>query len=77
MASDRELRGERVETKGPKTEFEELGKERPLSLAREFLLFILENKAWWLIPIVVSLGLLGLLIALGSTGAAPFIYPFF
>jgi hypothetical protein len=77
MASDRELRGERVETKSPKTEFEELGKERPLSLVREFLLFILENKAWWLIPIVASLGLVGLLIALGSTGAAPFIYPFF
>jgi hypothetical protein len=77
MASDRELRGERVEPKGSKTEFEELGKERSLSLAREFLLFILENKAWWLIPIVASLGLLGLLIALGSTGAAPFIYPLF
>jgi hypothetical protein len=77
MASDRELRGERVETKGPKTEFEELGKERPLSLLQEFLVFILENKAWWLIPIVASLGLVGLLIALGSTGAAPFIYTLF
>ncbi len=77
MASDRELRGERVEAKGPKTEFEELGKERPLSLLREFLVFIMENKAWWLIPIVASLGLIGLLIALGSTGAAPFIYTLF
>jgi hypothetical protein len=37
----------------------------------------MDNKAWWMLPIVVMLGLIGLLVALGSTGAAPFIYTLF
>ena len=62
---------------GQKTKFEEAGEEKPLSLAGEFLLFLRESKKWWLIPILVLLGLTGLLVALGSTGAAPFIYTLF
>ncbi len=61
----------------PTNEFVEAGQEKPLSLPREFLLFIVENKKWWLIPIVVVLALVGLLVVLGSTGAAPFIYTLF
>ena len=60
-----------------KTEFEEAGKEPQLSLVQEFLLFIRENKKWWLIPILLALGLVGVFAALGSTGAAPFIYTLF
>lgn len=44
---------------------------------RELLLFIRHNKKWYLIPIVVSILVLGVLIALGSTGAAPFVYTLF
>jgi hypothetical protein len=44
---------------------------------RELVMFIRDNKKWYLIPIVVSILLLGVLIALGSTGAAPFIYTLF
>jgi hypothetical protein len=51
-------------------------RERP-SLAREFALFLRENKKWWLGPIVVALLLLGLLAALGGSAAAPFIYTLF
>lgn len=58
-------------------DFEELGREKPMSLVGEFVLFIQENKAWWMIPIMVVLGLIGLLVALSSTGAAPFIYTLF
>jgi hypothetical protein len=58
-------------------EFERLGKEDQLSLISEFILFIKENKAWWMIPIVLVLGLVGILVALSSTGAAPFIYTLF
>jgi hypothetical protein len=58
-------------------EFEKLGREKPMNLIGEFILFIKENKAWWMIPIVVVLGLIGLLVALSSTGAAPFIYTLF
>jgi len=60
-----------------KSEFEELRDGEQLSLPREFLLFIRQNKKWWLIPILIALALIGLLAALGSTGAGPFIYTLF
>jgi Family of unknown function (DUF5989) len=47
------------------------------SLVRELVDFLLHNKAWWITPIVVVLLLVGLLIILSGTGAAPFIYPLF
>ena len=52
------------------------GGER-VSLAAEFWQFITENKKWWLAPILVVLALFGLLMLLGSTAAAPFIYTLF
>jgi hypothetical protein len=39
--------------------------------------FLIQNKKWWLIPIVAVLLLMGVLIALGGTSAAPFIYTLF
>ncbi len=60
-----------------KTEFEEAGQEEQMSLVQEFLLFVVENKKWWLAPILLVLGLVGLLVVLSSTGAAPFIYTLF
>jgi len=44
---------------------------------RELVMFIKHNKKWYLIPIGISILLLGILVALGSTGAAPFIYTLF
>jgi hypothetical protein len=35
------------------------------------------NKKWWLTPIVLMLLILGVLILVGGTGAAPFIYTLF
>ncbi|HTI52451.1 MAG TPA: DUF5989 family protein, partial [Planctomycetaceae bacterium] len=61
----------------PRNEFEHLGEGRQLSLAAEFWLFITESKKWWLIPILLVFSLLGVLILLASTGAAPFIYTIF
>jgi len=58
-------------------EFEKLGEDEQLSIISEFVLFIRENKAWWMIPILLVLGMVGLLIVLSSTGAAPFIYTLF
>lgn len=47
------------------------------SFLEDLVMFIKHNKKWYLIPIVISILLLGVLIALGSTGAAPFIYTLF
>ena len=59
------------------TEFERAGDDAALSLLQEFWLFITENKKWWMIPILLVLGLVGMLVLMGSTGAAPFIYTLF
>ena len=47
------------------------------SLPRELLSFIVENKKYWLIPILLVVVILGFLLALSSTAAAPFIYTLF
>jgi len=47
------------------------------SLLSEFWLFLKTNKKWWLLPIVIVTLLLGALIFLSSTPAAPFIYTLF
>jgi hypothetical protein len=47
------------------------------SLVGEFIEFLSENKKWWLAPIIVSILLLGALVMLGGTAAAPFIYTLF
>ena len=61
----------------PKTEFEQAGDEKPLSIVQEFWLFIVENKAWWMVPLLLVLGMLGLVLVLGNTAIAPFIYTLF
>jgi hypothetical protein len=52
------------------------GGRRP-GLLRELFEFVLHNKKWWLIPILVSILLLGFLVALSGSGLAPFIYTVF
>lgn len=59
------------------SEFEQLGDGQQMSLLAEFWLFIKEEKKWWLTPIILVLLGVGALVALTSTGAAPFIYTLF
>jgi len=48
------------------------------SLVKEFALFLRENKKLWLLPIVLTLLLLGaILIYAESSALAPFIYTIF
>jgi Family of unknown function (DUF5989) len=47
------------------------------SLMSELVQFIVQNKKWWLVPIVIVLAIFGVLMLLGSTAAAPFIYTLF
>jgi hypothetical protein len=49
-----------------------------VSLVRELLLFMRERKKFWLLPLLVVMGLLGgLLILANGSAIAPFIYPLF
>ena len=50
--------------------------EQP-GLIAEFWDFLRHNKKWWLTPIVIVMLLLSVLVWLGGTGAAPFIYTLF
>jgi membrane glycosyltransferase len=61
------------------SEFEKAAGEqaRGESLLGEFWAFLNQNKKWWMLPIVFAMLLMGLLIVLSSTAAAPFIYTFF
>ncbi len=58
-------------------EFTRESTEDRISLAAEFWDFLKHNKKWWLLPILIAIFAIGLLVVLGSTGAAPFIYPLF
>ncbi len=46
-------------------------------LLAELWEFLRHNKKWWLTPIILVLLLIGALILLTGTAAAPFIYPLF
>jgi hypothetical protein len=58
-------------------EFEKASRESRQGLISEFVGFLMDNKKWWLAPILVAVLLLGLLVVLGGSGAAPFIYTLF
>jgi hypothetical protein len=49
----------------------------PRGFARELWDFVRLNKKWWLTPIILVLLVLGALIIIGGTAAAPFIYTLF
>ena len=47
------------------------------ALCKEFLLFLKQEKKWWLWPLVILLLVLGALILFSSTSVlAPLMYPF-
>lgn len=59
-----------------KKKFEDISSEHG-NIISEFIEFLKHNKKLWLLPIIIVLILLGLLIMLGGTSAAPFIYTLF
>jgi len=51
---------------------------RNVGVVGELFSFFMRNKRWWLVPMLVSLFLIGALILLGQSSAiAPFIYTLF
>ena len=61
----------------PSNDFTAEAAKAKTGLATEFVQFLRDNKKWWLAPIVLSILGLGLLVLLGGTAAAPFIYTLF
>lgn len=61
----------------PENQFAQQAEQQSVGIVREFIDFLRYNKAWWLTPIVVVLLLVGSLMFLAATGAAPFIYAIF
>jgi Family of unknown function (DUF5989) len=51
---------------------------RNAGIAGELMSFFMQNKRWWLVPMLVCLFLIGALIVLAQSSAiAPFIYTLF
>jgi hypothetical protein len=64
---------------GQENEFQHLAGQATQGPLSEFIGFVLHNKKWWMIPLLVSLSILGLAAFLMgyAGGAAPFIYALF
>ena len=58
-------------------DFSAQASEQRSGLASEFIGLLKYNKKWWLAPIIVTIVVLGLLVVLGGSAAAPFIYTLF
>ncbi len=61
----------------PQKSFDELKEQSRSGLIAEFMYFLGQNKKWWLLPILIVIGMVGILVLLAGTGAAPFIYTMF
>lgn len=64
-------------TNSEETVFARQVEGRASGFMSEYLYFLRHNKRFWLTPVIVLLLLLGVLVVLGGTGAAPFIYTLF
>jgi di/tricarboxylate transporter len=47
------------------------------NIISEYIAFIKEHKSYWIIPLLFFLLLMAIILVLGSTAAAPFIYTIF
>ena len=58
-------------------DFARLAAERQPGIVTEYWQFLRQNRNWWLIPVLLVLLLLGTLVFVGGTAAAPFLYTLF
>ena len=57
--------------------FEKQASKPAQSFSSEFWDYLKNNEKWWLTPILIVLALMGVVLVLVGTGAAPFIYTLF
>jgi hypothetical protein len=55
-------------------DFAQHAEQRSPGIVAEFWDFLIHNKKWWITPIILILLLMGTLILVTNTAAAPFIY---
>lgn len=60
-----------------KKSFEREAEGAHSGIVGEFADFLKHNKKWWLTPVILALLLVGALVLLSGTAAAPFIYTLF
>lgn len=65
------------ENRPDSTEFVTASQKVRSNILSDFVSFLAHNKKWWMIPILICLLLFGLLLVLGGSSLAPFIYPLF
>ena len=58
-------------------EFERQTESSQPSVVREMFDQLRHNRKWWLTPIIIGLLLAGVIVMLGGTAVAPFIYTLF
>jgi hypothetical protein len=63
--------------KGTAGDFERQAVRAEPGLARELLDFLRDSRKWWLGPILLALLVIGVMVVLAETAAAPFIYSLF
>lgn len=72
-----ESTGKQGEQKGASAFEKAAGDKKNASLVGDVLGFLGDNKKWWLLPILGTFLVIGVLVLLSSTAAAPFIYTLF
>lgn len=58
-------------------DFQAAAQERRPGLIAEMFGFMRESQKWWLLPILLAFLVVGALVLLSATPAAPFIYTLF
>lgn len=66
-----------VDSKARAAEFASQAQARETSLVGECFAFLRDTRKWWLAPIIALLLFVGVLVVLGGSAAAPFIYTLF
>ncbi len=68
---------QRTESSDEKLDFARQPRPRQAGFLGEFWSFLRANKKWWLAPLAMMLMLIGIMVVLGGTVVAPFIYTLF
>lgn len=81
MGSEAEHRGEHDGSTDTGRQFEDLarraGQRSGGSALTQTLVYVVSGRRWWLLPVVLALLVMGVLVVVGTSSAAPFIYALF